>query len=50
LHTTTSHGVWDSGILQKGQSFSCTFNTPGTYEYLCSVHPIQMRGTVIVRP
>lgn len=48
-HTTTSTAsppVWDSGILNPGQSFSFTFNTPGTYSYICNVHP--MAGTVVV--
>ena len=48
-HTTTSNsGLWDSGILNPGQSFSFTFNTPGTYSYICNVHP--MTGVVIVVP
>jgi plastocyanin len=48
-HTATSdNGVWDSGLLQKGQSFSYTFNTPGTYDYFCVPHPF-MRSRVIVR-
>ena len=48
-HTTTSTAsppVWDSGILNPGQSFSFTFNTPGTFSYICNVHP--MAGTVVV--
>ena len=42
--------VFDSGIgLQdNGQSFQFTFNTPGTYDYFCQVHPTQMTGQVIV--
>jgi len=42
--------VFDSGIgLQdNGQSFPFTFNTPGTYDYFCQVHPTQMTGQVIV--
>jgi Cupredoxin-like domain len=48
-HTTTSTAspaLWDSGILSPGQSFSHTFNTPGTFPYICNVHP--MAGTVVV--
>jgi|GEM_PF-1631353 plastocyanin len=46
-HTTTSvNGVWDSGILNPGQSFSFTFNKPGVYNYICNVHP--MSGTIVV--
>ena len=48
-HTTTSAAsppIWDSGILRPGQDFSFTFNTPGTFPYICNVHP--MTGTVVV--
>jgi plastocyanin len=37
-----------SSSLSKGQSYSHTFNTPGTYNYRCSIHP-SMKGTVIVQ-
>jgi plastocyanin len=48
-HTSTSDsGLWDSGILQTGQSFSHTFTSPGTYPYHCNVHP--MVGTIVVVP
>ena len=47
-HTTTSDsGVWDSGTLNAGQSFTFTFKTPGTFAYHCDIHP-QMTGTVVV--
>ncbi len=39
-HTVTfNNGMGDSGLLSPGQSFSYTFNTPGTYQYHCTVHP-----------
>ncbi len=48
-HTATSKAdVWDSGILQKGQTFRFTFRTPGTYDYWCTLHP-NMLGQVVVR-
>jgi plastocyanin len=51
-HTTTSYdGLWDSGILPggSGQSFSYTFNEPGTYTYFCRPHEAQgMVGSVTV--
>lgn len=34
-------------LLSKGQSYSFTFNTAGTYTYHCMPHP-DMHGTVIV--
>lgn len=47
-HTVTSKdGVFDSGMMGKGQSFSYTFNKAGEYSYHCSPHP-NMAGTVVV--
>jgi len=47
-HTVTSKdGVFDSGMMGKGQSFSYTFNKAGEYSYHCSPHP-NMVGTVVV--
>lgn len=49
-HTVTTVSgpeSFGSGNLGNGQTFSHTFNTPGTYEYQCSIHPT-MRGKVIV--
>jgi quinohemoprotein ethanol dehydrogenase len=40
---------FDSGILNPGDSYSFTFDTPGTYDYFCVPHPF-MRGKVIVDP
>ncbi len=50
-HTVTfrNGGMTGSGALQRGQSFSYTFSTPGTYAYFCGAHPY-MTGTVIVTP
>src|SRR5205823_13456586 len=48
-HTTTSsNGLWNSGPLNPGQSFDFTFNAPGTYTYLCTIHGFT--GTIIVEP
>jgi plastocyanin len=50
-HTTTSDAApaWDSGILNKGASFSFTFTKAGTFTYHCNVHPT-MHGTITVTP
>jgi plastocyanin len=40
-------GLFDSHELYHMQSFSYTFDTPGTYNYYCDVHPY-MVGTVVV--
>jgi len=37
-----------SGALDTGDSFSFTFDKPGTYRYFCSIHP-HMTGTIVVR-
>lgn len=48
IHTTTSKdGLWDSTIMQSGDTFSYTFDTAGTYDYWCSLHPT-MLGTIVV--
>jgi amicyanin len=49
-HTSTSTAtpkVWDSGNLNQDQSFSHTFDTAGTFDYICVYHPY-MKGTVVV--
>jgi plastocyanin len=48
-HTVTAADkLFDSGNLDKGQSWSHAFDKAGTYAYLCAYHPT-MRGTVIVK-
>lgn len=45
-HTVTAQdGAFDSGILDPGASFSWTFAQPGSFAYLCQLHP-QMQGSV----
>jgi len=50
-HTTTSNtGVWDSGPLTPGSTYSYSFSTPGTFPYYCTIHGAAvMSGTVIVQ-
>ena len=46
-HTSTSNsGVWDSGVIGVGHSYSVTFNQTGTYPYHCNIHP--MTATIVV--
>jgi len=54
-HNTTSgslaggpSGVWDSNLITMGKSFSFTFDTAGSYDYFCMIHP-WMEGKVIVK-
>ncbi len=50
LATYTGKGVAGSGLLMgKDKSYSLTFTKPGSYAYLCLLHP-GMTGTVIVQP
>jgi plastocyanin len=48
-HTATGRDrdALQSGTLKQGESYTATFDTPGTYEYFCEFHP-NMKGTVIV--
>jgi plastocyanin len=43
-----SGGGLGSPTLHNGQSYSHTFTSPGTFSYICSIHPF-MKGTVIVQ-
>lgn len=48
-HTTTSRdNVWGSEVLERGEIFSFLFTQPGTYPYICGLHP-DMRAVVIVQ-
>jgi plastocyanin len=48
-HTVVSTDqVFKSRVLDTDETFSFTFEKPGTYEYFCSVHP-KMTGRVIVK-
>lgn len=47
-HTTTSGtGVWSSGTLEPGSSFSRLFDSAGTFPYACGIHP-NMTGVIMV--
>ncbi len=55
-HSSTSgtpgvpNGLWDSGILGQGATFTHTFNTVGSFPYYCTPHGLccGMTGTVTV--
>jgi plastocyanin len=40
-------GTFHSPMLAQGQSWSFTFTQPGTFDYVCSVHP-DMRAQIVV--
>jgi plastocyanin len=47
-HTATADdGSFDTGTLEEGKLKSESFKAPGTYAYICSIHP-DMQGTVEV--
>ncbi len=48
-HTVTaSDKLFGSAAILPNAQFSYTFNTPGTYNYFCSIHPF-MTAKVIVQ-
>ena len=47
-HTVQVDGQEDHKV-EQGESFSITFDTPGTYHYVCTLHSKDMDGEVIVK-
>jgi plastocyanin len=47
-HTVQVDGQQDHEVGQ-GESVSITFDEPGTYDYVCTLHSKDMDGTVIVK-
>jgi plastocyanin len=47
IHNVKGKGFFSEAI-DPGTSYEHAFEEPGTYEYLCNLHPDQMRGTVEV--
>jgi plastocyanin len=47
-HTVEVEGMSDRRV-GKGESISIAFPTPGTYQYVCTLHPHDMQGEVGVR-
>lgn len=48
-HTVTHDGGgFDSETMAAGATFSRTFDSPGEFRYICSLHP-GMKGVVVVR-
>jgi plastocyanin len=47
-HTSTSNkGVWDSGLIAPGDSFSRVFKKAGTFKYHCTIHPTMTAKIVV---
>ena len=49
-HTATADGAagWDTGPIPADSTRSAVARRPGTFNYVCRVHPT-MRGQVVVR-
>ncbi|HEX5800985.1 MAG TPA: plastocyanin/azurin family copper-binding protein [Gaiellaceae bacterium] len=47
-HTVQVEGR-DDHRVDRGESVSITFDEPGTYHYVCTLHRTDMDGEVIVR-
>jgi plastocyanin len=47
-HTVEVDGQEDHKV-EQGETFSITFDTPGTYHYVCTLHSKDMDGQVIVK-
>jgi plastocyanin len=47
-HTVEVEGQEDHKV-EQGKSFSITFDDPGTYHYVCTLHSKDMDGEVIVK-
>jgi plastocyanin len=45
----TTPVLFNSGTPKGTGTYSFTFTTPGTFPYLCQIHP-SMKGTIIVTP
>ena len=41
-HTVVSVGAFRSSALDQNDTYSFTFRKPGTYKYVCSIHPRMM--------
>jgi plastocyanin len=49
-HTVAAEdGSFRSPGMDTNATFSFTFANPGSYDYVCSIHPV-MHGTVVVTP
>lgn len=48
-HLVSDIGLFDSGLMGPGSSYSFTFGAAGSFAYHCSIHPT-MKGTITLTP
>lgn len=48
-NTTSDQDLWESPLIGPGETWSRTFEEPGSYDFHCTPHPF-MEGTIIVTP
>lgn len=41
--------MFDSGNMGMGATYQFTFNTKGTFQYYCKIHPTIMQATITVQ-
>ena len=46
-HTATGDS-FDSGVLKEGQTYIHKFTRAGSFDYVCTLHPM-MKGTIVVK-
>ena len=47
-HSVLVDGTGDVRMLKPGESTQITFNTPGEFHYVCTLHTQNMQGSVTV--
>jgi plastocyanin len=48
VHTVTFTDGFDTKRMGLGMTVSRTFERPGTYDFVCTIHPASMKGQIIV--
>ena len=51
IQSTGTPGIFRNSVVMNNanDSYTVTFNTPGTYDYDCSVHGAAMTGKIVVQ-
>jgi plastocyanin len=47
-HSVQVNGQSEVHMMKPGESARITFNTPGSFDYVCTLHTQNMKGTVVV--